>query len=278
MTRSGICLCGILVGLVGFAVSAQKSDHEVVAAVSNSSIPFRYETRAWHKEYGNDCRGGPKNDKDACVWIDFEYPEIISAPSEPARARINLAIQQWLLEEFDGAFRGGSIFKSKEALIQDFIVREKKDNYSDAGFWLKRKVEIVYKSANVLSLSREQAGFTGGAHENGRVDYANFRPSTGEPVRLKDVFKLGFEEPLNAIGEVRFRASENLDPNASLYKNNYRFPHDQFQLNDNFLIDAKGLTFQYNSYEVSCFACGAPTVFIPYSDLHSLMCPDADIP
>ena len=146
------------------------------------------------------------------------------------------------------------------------------------GWSFERKVEVKFESANVLSLSREQEGFSGGAHENGRVDYANFRPSTGEPIRLRDILKPGYEKPLNAIGEVRFRASENLDPKASLRENNFKFLNDRFQLNDNFFIDAKGLTFQYNSYEVACFACDAPSVFISYSDLRTLLRPDAHIP
>jgi hypothetical protein len=32
--------------------------------------------------------------------------------------------------------------------------------------------------------------------------------------RLRDILKPGFEKSLNSIGEVRFRASENLDPHG----------------------------------------------------------------
>jgi hypothetical protein len=96
--------------------------------------------------------------------------------------------------------------------------------------------------------------------------------------RLRDILKPGFEKSLNSIGEVRFRASENLDHKAGLRANNFWFPNDGFQRNDNFFIDAEGLTFQYNSYEVNCFACGAPSVFLPYSGLRNLLHPDANIP
>jgi hypothetical protein len=265
-------------------MGAQKSDGTPAVAPSHNSSPIRYETRRLHAEYGNDCRGGgPKGDLDACVWIEIEYPEVISAPNESAKTKINQEIQQWILEEFAGAFREGTIFKNWEALTQDFT-NGKKDfhaegyAFSNAPWWFERRVRVEYQSANVLSLSRDQEGYTGGAHGNGRVDYANFRPSTGEPIRLRDILKPGFEKPLNSIGEVRFRALEHLDPKASLHENNFVFPNDRLQLNDNFFIDTKGLTFQYNSYEVTCFACGAPSVFLPYSDLRTLLRPDANIP
>ncbi|MGO8786269.1 MAG: DUF3298 domain-containing protein [Terriglobia bacterium] len=273
--RNGVCLFGILVGLAGSVA--------LVAASTYNSGPVHFVTRKSHKEFGNDCRaGGPKEDQNACVWIDIEYPEVISASSEPGKAKINHVILQWVLEGLDSpGFAGDTIAESQEELFQDFIDREKDfrdQGDSDVGFWFERKVAVVYESANVLSLSRGQSGDTGGAHPNGRVDYANFRPSTGEPIRLRDIFKAGFEKSLNSIGEVRFRAFENLDPKASLRENNFWFPNDRFQLNDNFFIDGKGLTFQYNSYEVNCFACGAPSVFLSYSDLRNLIRPGAKIP
>ncbi|MGD1102614.1 MAG: DUF3298 and DUF4163 domain-containing protein [Terriglobia bacterium] len=279
MMRNCICLLGLLAGLAGSGMGPQKSDRTPMAAPSHNLSPIRSETRNLHREHGEGCEWPGNIDRDACVWIDFEYPVIIFASSESAKTKINHAIQQLVLEDFGG----GTIFKSWEALTQDFTNGEKDFHaggyaFSNAPWWFERRVKVEYQSANVLSLSRKQEGYTGGAHGWGRVDYANFRPSTGAPIRLRDILKPGFEKPLNSIGEVRFRALENLDPKASLRENSFSFPNDQFQLNDNFFIDAKGLTFVYNSYEISCGACGAPSVFLPYSDLRTLLRPDANIP
>ena len=288
VVRNCIWLYGLLVCLPASSARAQKNESTPSRAPAYGSGPVRFETRKLHKEYGNGCRGGPKADLDACVWIDIQYPEVISAPSESAKGKINQAIQQWVLAEATGTPdpdpAEGRTFKNPEALFQDFIDREKDFRASEnnpiyyVSWWFERKVKIEYESANVLSLSCKRAGYSGGAHENGRIDYANLRPSTGEPIRLRDILKPGFEKPLNSIGEVRFRAGENLDAKASLRENNFWFPNDHFQLNDNFLIDAKGLTFQYSSHEVSCFACGAPSVFLSYSDLRDLLRSDARIP
>jgi hypothetical protein len=282
--KTCISLFGLLLCVVVADALAQKGGPAAASAPTSGPDPVRFETRKLHKEYGNYCNGGPKGDLDACVWIDIEYPEVISAPSESAKTKINQAIQHWVLAPATGSSdpdpAEGPMFKTPEAAFQDFIDGEKDPNINPMGFawWFKRKVKVEYESANVLSLSSERAGFSGGAHENGRMDYLNLRPSTGEPIRLQDIFKPGFEKRLNSIGEVRFRALKNLDPKASLRENNIWFPNNRFQLNDNFAIGPGGLTFQYNSYEITCFACGAPSVFLPYSDLRNLLRPDAKIP
>ena len=95
---------------------------------------------------------------------------------------------------------------------------------------------------------------------------------------MQNILKPGFEKPLNSIAEVRFRDFAGLAPGADLLKAGYTFHKNQFQLNDNFSIGARGLTFQFNPYEVSCYACRAPVVFLPYSDIRNLIRPDAHIP
>ena len=137
---------------------------------------------------------------------------------------------------------------------------------------------MQYESVHVLRLRGEEGEYTGGAHPNDGVSYANFRPSTGEGIRLQDILKPGFENPLNSLAELRFRAVENLDATASLKEAGYVFPQNQFKLNDNFFIDPKGLTFVYDPGEVGCVACGSPRIFLPYADLRNLLRPDARIP
>lgn len=281
--RRGLCVFGLLVCLAGSGVSAQKSESASGAPSSDFVGPVQFETRRFHKEYGHDCQGGQH--PEVCVWFDLTYPEAISAPSEVAKTKINHAILQWVLEEFEGGGdAGGTFAKSQETLYQKFVNQERdyRSELSDRsllGFWFERKVKVVYLSANVLSLSRDQEGDTGGANPTGRLDYANFRPSTGAPLLLEDILKPGFEKSLNAYGEVRFRALKHLDPLASFKEAGFNFEPNGFYLNEhNFTIGPKGLTFQYDEYEVSCFACGAPAVFLPYSGLRRLLRPDANIP
>jgi len=278
--RTCTCLFGLLVCLAAAYSRARKNEGTPTAAPSQNSGPVQFETRRFHKEYGHDCARGGEH-PGVCVWFDLNYPEVISAPSDSAKTKINHAIQQWVLEEFGSAGdKGDSIAKSQETLYQDFVNRERQNRSAFSpdslmGFSFQRTVKAVYESANVLSLSREQDGEIWG-REHGRVDYANFRPSTGDSIRLEDILKPGFEKSLNAYGEVRFRALLHLAPSASLQEAG--FNSDGFYLNDNFTIGPKGLTFEYNVGEDSCNACAMPAVFLPYAGLRRLIRPDANIP
>lgn len=269
---------GVFVCLIATSSGGQKNG-SAATTPSYLSGPVRFEARTLHREIGNDCRGGPKYDLPACVWIDIRYPEAISAPSPSAMTRINQAIQGWVLEDVGNAgSKETVIVKDQQVLVQEIIDAEKQYRSSDGGFWFERKIEVLYESANVLALRREQDGDLGGAHPHGRIDYLNLRPATGQRIRLEDILKPGFEKPLNAIANARFRADEHLAPQADLKKAGYWFAQNQFQLNDNFSINNKGLNFQYNEYEVSCFACGPPRVFLSFADLQTLLRPDARIP
>jgi hypothetical protein len=125
--------------------------------------------------------------------------------------------------------------------------------------------------------------YGGGAHPNRTLTYANFRPATAERIRLTGILKEGFAGPLNNVGERRFRELKGIGLDGDLKEANFRFPNDHFQLNDNFSIDADGLTFYgltfyFNNYEIASYADGPTKLFLPYTDLQVLLRANADIP
>lgn len=283
MRKRRLWLMGVFVCLAATVARAQKNESASAAATLQNSGPVRFEPRSFHKEFGKDCISGGR--PAPCLKVDFQYPEPVSAPTQAGKARITKAIQKYMLGDSNTPLSESESFeKSLSSQVQDLYDDEKNVRAQsefplrEVGWELSRWVKIEYQSPSVLVLSCNEYEFTGGAHGNSTVRYVNLRPSTGEPIRLQDILKPGFEKPLNAIGEARFRALEGLDPKAGLRENNFWFPNDQFQLNDNFFIDPKGVTFVYNPYEVNCYACGPPIVLLPYSDLRDLLRPDANIP
>jgi hypothetical protein len=60
--------------------------------------------RRLHKEDGNDCESNiayaiERSGAEVCVWFNLEYPKVVSAPNEAARAKITKQIDDWVLEE-----------------------------------------------------------------------------------------------------------------------------------------------------------------------------------
>jgi hypothetical protein len=220
------------------------------------------------------------------LWVNLEYPEVISAPNEAAKAKITQVIDRWVLQEWCVA--GYKTAKTPEKLVQDFVDREKvlrksmaqdANGPTDRRELFDRKVKVNYESANVLSLEHyEECQEMDGMWDEGGIEYLNFRPSTGEPIRLQEIMKPGFEKPLNSIAEGRFRTVFQLGPNPGLDGSLFHFPQNHFQLNRNFSIGADGLTFFYHTDEIAARAAGGISFFLPYSDFRNLLRPDAHIP
>ena len=270
-----VCLFGVVVALAGTGVSISRDlqIHDEPPA-SQASGYLRFETRKFHREYG-ECGGK------ACVEFTIEYPEIIGAHVTEA-ATINQTIRQWVLEQFGDR----QVPKDLEGVAQEFIKSYKEARADASKFkpeysrpWYRDEtVKVEYESVSVLSLSLLEEVDSGGMHPVEDLKYASFRPSTGERIHLQDFLKQGYMERLNTIAEGRFRALKGLSPTESLNGALFWFKNDRFQLNDNFMLGPNGLAFYFNQYEIACYACGTTKLFLPYCDLRDLIRPDAQIP
>lgn len=235
--------------------------------------PLRFEEISFSKGAGQ-CQNGP------CMTASIDYLKVVSAENAQAAAKLTAALAEWVLR-----MDNGKVAKNPEEWLQWWVDREWKIRQEvmeppDSPSWHEIvKVDIEYNSPQVLSLSCLRSGYYGGAHGAEGLIYANFRPATGESIRLTDIFKEGFAAALNAVGERCFRESEGLSPRASLKEGGFNFPDDRFQLNENFAIGGDGLTFYYNTQEISSTHAAGPTkLLLPYADVQNLLRPDARIP
>ena len=103
----------------------------------------------------------------------------------------------------------------------------------------------------------------GTPHPSASLEFFNFNLSNGELIHLSDLVNKGTKGKLNKIAE------------KILYKEYGRdmwdFEDGEFELNDNFEISDKGLTFLFNQYEIGPYAIGMPEIFIPYSKMKGLI-------
>ncbi len=103
----------------------------------------------------------------------------------------------------------------------------------------------------------------GTPHPSASLEFFNFKLSNGELIHLSDLLNKGEKGKLNKIAE------------KILYKNYgkdmWDFENGEFELNDNFEISKKGLTFLFNQYEIGPYAIGMPEIFIPYSKIKKLL-------
>ena len=211
-----------------------------------------------------------------CTRVELAWPMITSVPSGEAMASINGFVRTWLARpvfEDDGGSAeeiGAALERAHDQLRRDF------PDY-DLPWHVERSVRVAHQSPGVFSIALAEDRFTGGAHGAHALLYRNFRPADGSLIERDDILVDNGLEELTRIAEAIFRRERELAPDASLEEAGYWVENGRFALNDNFLIDADGLRFHYNEYEIAPYAYGATELLIPYASIGHLLRPDAGI-
>ena len=213
--------------------------------------------------------------KSSCAEIKFDYPQITDASNKEAMNKINQNIMSTLLAPY-GEDKSYTNFDS---MANDFLssFNEFQKQFSDRNqsWTIERNISVSGVNNSVFSLTNTEFYYMGGAHPNSTTSFINFNLQTGEALELDDLFKPGFEDALNKVGEKIFREKQKLKPGENLNEAGYWFDKNNFELNDNFLIKKKGLLFVFNPYEVAAYVYGAIEVFIPYKEIKDLIKDDS---
>jgi hypothetical protein len=99
--------------------------------------------------------------------------------------------------------------------------------------------------------------------------------SSGDRVRLYELFTPAGLAEIERLAEGAFRRSRGVPPRASLQAEGFWFENDQFVLSENWAVSAAGLVFYYNAYEVAAYAAGPTEIRIAWPELEGLARPDA---
>ncbi|PWK80070.1 uncharacterized protein DUF4163 [Mucilaginibacter oryzae] len=226
------------------------------------TLKYSYQTI---KQRAADC--GTKPDS-ACTVVKIVYPLFDSAKT------LNDTVTGKLTGMF--AFEGKAD-SSLQALTKNFLKSytdfRKTDPRSVMFFTLDDSVRVLRQDSSLTTLQVKGYSYTGGAHGGSFTGFVNWDTKAGKNLRLDDIFAPGYQDKLKAVAERIFRKNEKLSDTASL-KDNYFFKDDKFALNNNFSVTPLGIKFLYNQYEIKPYAAGITELFIPYSQIKSLLQPN----
>jgi len=218
--------------------------------------------------------GCEHRDSGNCAKIKIEYIELKNLPNLSAMEKINSKIQKELLRPI-GREKNNNNF---DALMQNFIDEyknfKKEFPESHQEWEIERRVDNNFKDDNILSCTSSEYSYLGGAHSNTYLRFTNFKLKSGEIIDLSDILIAGFLPELNSIVEPIFRKEKNLTEDINLTEAGFWFDDNKFSVNNNFEIGKDGLTFFYNSYEITAYAYGPTELFIPYKSIKKLIKPD----
>lgn len=125
---------------------------------------------------------------------------------------------------------------------------------------------IVHQTRSILCTFQSTDGFYGGAHPMGGSDYRVFKLPEAIPVeQWTSFFNDADTMAILKLAEESFRKEKGLSPTIKLEESGYWFNNNQFHLTDNFGLDAEGIFFLFNRYEVASYAEGPIYISIPYA-------------
>lgn len=147
---------------------------------------------------------------------------------------------------------------------------EWKDAYLDRFHYSQ---EVVFNERHLICVRESLYTYTGGAHGYDQYTHHVFSLISGERLTLQDVIKPGYKVPFIARGRLDLLRQGGCTPEQRLDEAGLQ--RDELPLNNNWWIDARGLGFHYNPYEIACYARGMVRFQITWEQLQPWLDPDA---
>jgi len=192
--------------------------------------------------------------------ISLEY--VTGGVSPEAMEAINGAIstQAFDLEEMAGTLEESAV-SYRENLIDLYL--NENEGQEGLATW-EDEVDGLFmpdwKGKKNYTLS--YYSFRGGAHGIMTVSYLVFNPSTGALLTEKDLFREGYEEPVAQVLKQHIADSlqgeEGLEEMVNL---------EAVAPNGNFYLDADGVTWVYQPYEIGPYALGILSATASWEEL-----------
>jgi len=162
--------------------------------------------------------------------------------------------------------------------IGKVMVREKNKvlnpnkNEESKLYELEKRIQVEYRNNQLLTLSRLNYIEDGGAHGNSYSFYTCIDLVHNRKLTINNVLdSAACHNQLQTILEKKFRAAYNVkkEEKLSVYLLN-----DTMSLTNNISLTSKGISFNYNPYEMASFALGEIRLYIPYKELVSCLRPE----
>jgi hypothetical protein len=159
-------------------------------------------------------------------------------------------------------------FDNYKEMLRGEVFEPNQTEFDMSNYYAASDMGLVWNDGKLLSLAFHTSAYSGGAHGNYGTAYVSIDLSKKKVITLKDIFKAGFEKPLDALLEKIARKKRNISPKETL--DSY-FLVQEIHANDNFAVTPKGIMFNYVPYEIASYADGEIQLFVPFEDLKAFL-------
>lgn len=167
-------------------------------------------------------------------------------------------------------------------LEQDFKAeREKaKADNSQIGAWFSyyemSSNDIKFNKNDLISFSVNFENYTGGAHGSHAQNNHVINLKNGKLITEDEIFVDNYQDALSKILIAKIAKQNNVE-NPKELENIGFFSVDEIYPNGNFYVDASGITYTFNEYEIAAYVVGRINVPISFGELQLLLRPDSPI-
>lgn len=196
-----------------------------------------------------------------------------------------------LLKTINKAFFGNAYATMSPKVALEQYLREVRSEYlfgaDSLGFSAKELADmkseldlensITYYDNYIITMQKELYTYSAGAAHglHGVGNYTIDRRSK-DVISEGDLFIDGYEAELNKVLQRALLKSLGRK-NAQEVEKEDGFSITDLSGNDNFRLDAKGMTYTYNPYEIAPYAMGVIEFFVPYEEVRHLLRPQSII-
>ncbi len=230
------------------------------------SDTLAYAMKRVEKIYNEGKNPGDKDSYCRCSWPVFSGGSGVEA--------INRQVHAWIADSTSlGPGKGAPIEDLAERFLAEYDSFRKEFDTA-VSYQFDLEASVVLDRPGLLTVDLSVQSYTGGAHGNSMTRYLVFDTRTGRRLGLVDVFREGFEGPLNRLIDRRYREMRSLSETERLDGEKGRLFENYIHFNDNFALTPEGVTFYYNNYEIAAYAFGPTVIAFSYGELADLVKPE----
>ncbi|MBS6397294.1 MAG: DUF3298 domain-containing protein [Clostridiales bacterium] len=254
-----VCLAGCMILLAGCGkkesaaetgaeISKPAAEEQAEEEPENENAPQvvlqEKESRDWYSE-------------DQSIWyLHTDYVPV--SISGTGYEELKKGVETWWSEQ-------EALILGQSEVYAAYVREDEGFQGEDYKYYIWESMETARSDSQAVSLIVYDSAYTGGAHGDYVYTGVTFDVRSGEKLELTDILEDagGFRtEATDAI--IRYLREHYSDGLFPEYEDTVR---SMWENNPNWYLDAAGITFIFNPYEVGPYAMGAVFVTLPYGDM-----------
>jgi len=153
--------------------------------------------------------------------------------------------------------------------IQDNETLYKEMPGASFGWELLRFTHIICNENRKVTFYTLSYSYTGGAHGLQTQFYCTIDLTRGKVLSPEDIFITGYESELSRLLTIKLHQMVNIPESDQLTESGYFV--NEIKPNTNFYINANGIGFFYNQYEIAPYSFGTTDIFLSTKEVSELL-------